>query len=155
LSHALARTAVAAFAATLGTIGPALAAPVSGACSIMSKAEVKPFSTNRLFDQFPAEEMREGRGSSCNYAGVYIQLDVIPFATIENMSRDKRERIEAVRGVGDAAYVRNNRDDYAELYARVGQRTFTVQLDIGPQETFASVRPRLLQMGAAMAAKFR
>ncbi len=121
----------------------------------MTKAEVKPFSTNRLFDQFPAKEMQEGRGSSCSYAGVYIQLDVIPFATIENMSRDQKQRIEAVRGVGDAAYVRNNRDDYAELYVRVGQRTLTIQLDIGPQETFASVRPRLLQLGTAMAAKFR
>jgi len=139
----------------LAVAGPAFAAPASGACSIMTKAEVKPFSTNRLFDQSPAEEMQEGRGSSCSYAGVYIQLDVIPFSTIENMSRDKRERIEAVRGVGDAAYVRNNRDDYAELYARVGQRTLTIQLDIGPQETFASVRPRLLQLAAAMAAKFR
>jgi hypothetical protein len=136
-------------------IGPASAAPVSGACSILSKAEIKPFSSNRLFDQLPAEEMQEGRGSSCNYAGVFIQLDVIAFGTIETMSRDKRERIEAVRGVGDAAYVRNNRDEYAELYARVGQRTFTIQLDIGPQETFASVRPRLLQMGAAMAAKLK
>jgi len=28
-----------------------------------------------------------------------------------------------VRGVGDAAYVRNSRDDYAERYTRVGQRT--------------------------------
>ena len=121
----------------------------------MTKAEVKPFSSNRLFDQSPPEEEQEGRGSTCNYAGVYIQVDVIPFVTIENMSKQKGERIEAVRGVGDGAYVRNNRDEYAELYARVGQRTFTIQMDIGPQETFASVRPRLLQMGTAMAAKFR
>ncbi|HTE15771.1 MAG TPA: hypothetical protein VK642_11895, partial [Burkholderiales bacterium] len=85
------RTALAAFAATLAMMGPAFAAPASGACSIMSKAEVKPFSTNRLFDQSPPEEMQEGPGSSCSYAGVYIQLDVIPFATIENMSRDQKQ----------------------------------------------------------------
>lgn len=150
------RRAVLVFAAFLGALaGPTFAAPATGACSIMTKAEIKPFSTNRAFDQFPAEEEKEGRGSSCNYAGIYIQVDVIPFATIETMSRDQKQRIEAVRGVGDAAYVRNNRDEYAELYARVGQRTFTVQLDIGPQETFASVRPRLMQLGTAMAAKFR
>ena len=150
------RRAVLVFAAFLGALAdPTFAAPATGACSIMTKAEIKPFSTNRAFDQFPAEEEKEGRGSSCNYAGIYIQVDVIPFATIETMSRDQKQRIEAVRGVGDAAYVRNNRDEYAELYARVGQRTFTVQLDIGPQETFASVRPRLMQLGTAMAAKFR
>lgn len=131
------------------------AAPASGACSLMSKAEVKPFSSNPLFDQFPPEEEKEGRGTSCSYAGVYLQLDVISFAMIESMSRDKGERMEAVRDVGDAAYVRNNRDDYAELYIRVGQRSLTVQLDIGPQETFASVRPRLLRMGTAAAAKLR
>lgn len=156
MAYLVRHISVGMFAALLaGLAVPTSAAPASGACSIMTKAEVKPFSSNRLFDQFPAEEEKEGRGSSCNYAGVYIQVDVIPFATIETMSRDQKQRIEAVRGVGDAAYVRNNRDEYAELYARVGQRTFTIQLDIGPQETFASVRPRLLQMGTAMAAKFR
>ena len=147
---------VAVFAALLAALAiPTVAAPAPSACSIMTKAEVKPFSTNRLFDQFPPEEMTEGRGTSCGYAGVYIQLDVIPFSTIESMSREKGQNIQAVQGVGDAAYVRDNRGMYAELYARVGQRVFTVQLDIGPQETFASVRPRLIQMGTAMAAKLR
>jgi hypothetical protein len=121
----------------------------------MTKDEIKPFSSDLLFDQVPAKEEKEGRGTSCTYGGVYLQLDIIPFATIENMSRDKKEKIEAVRGVGDAAYIRNNGDDYAELYVKVGQRTLTIQLDINGQETFASVKPRLVKMGTAMAAKLR
>ena len=143
-------------AALLGVLAPStLAAPASGACSIMTKAEIKPFTSDPLFDRIAAKEEKEGRGSSCTYSGVYLQLDVIPFASIENMSRDKKEKIEAVKGVGDAAYARNNRDDYAELYVKVGQRTLTIQLDIGGQETFASVKPRLLKMGTAMAEKLR
>ena len=148
-------TRIALACAVLAATGTAFAAPAPGACSIMSKAEVKPFSSNQFFDQFPAEEDKAGGGTGCNYAGVYIQLDPFPFATVENMRRQPGQTLESAPGIGNAAYVRDNGGNYAELYARVGQRVFTIQMSIRPGESFASVKPRLLQMGTAMAAKLR
>jgi len=135
---------------------PTHAAPAPGACAVMTKAEVKPFITNIMFDRLPAEEQKEGGGSTCNYAGVYIQLDVIALASLDNMRRQPGQTFEAVPGIGDAAYVRDNRGNFAELFAKVGQQSFTLQMDINaPQENFAQVRPRLIGLGKAFAAKLR
>src|SRR5215471_5593298 len=103
---------------------PTLAAPAQGACSIMTKAEVKQFSTNAFFDQLPVQEEKVGNGTSCNYADILIQIDPFPFATIERMRSGAPQRWEAAPGVGDAAYARDNGGRYAELYSRVGQRVF-------------------------------
>jgi hypothetical protein len=149
------RTSAAVLAAMLATTGSASAAPAPGACSIMRKDEMKPFSSNAFFDQFPPEEEKSGNGSACNYAGVYIQIDPFPFSTVENMRRQPGQSFEAAPGIGDAAFVRNNRGQYAELFGRVGQRVLTIQMDVGPQENFASVKPRLLRLATALAARLK
>ena len=74
----------------------------------MTKNEVKQFSSNQFFDQFPAEEEKVGNGTACNYAGVFIQLDPFPFSTIERMRTGSPQAWEVARGIGDAAYVQNN-----------------------------------------------
>ena len=154
MSQAAAKIVVAALAAIVAA-GPALAAPAPGACALLSKDEVKKFSSNPFFDRFPPEEEKAGNGSSCNYAGVMIQVDPFAFATVDNLRRQPEQVFEAAPGIGDAAYMHDNRGNYAELYARVGQRVFTIQMDIGPQETYQSVKPRLTGLANLLAAKLR
>ena len=121
----------------------------------MPKTELKQFSSNQFFDQLPAEEEKVGNGTACNYAGVYIQIDPFPFSTIENMRTRSPQAWEVAGGIGDAAYVQNNGGRYAELYSRVGQRVFTIQMSVGPNETYDTAKARLLRLGTAMAAKLR
>lgn len=149
LTSAICAAMLAAFAV------PTFAAPAQSACSIMTKDEVKQFSTNPEFDQIPAQEEKVTQGSGCTFPGIYVQLDPFPVATFENMKRQPGMTLEAAPGIGDAAFLRDNRGTFAELAGRVGPRVFTIQMTIRQGETYASVKPRLLRIGTAMAAKLR
>jgi hypothetical protein len=52
--------------------------------------------------------------------------------------------LEPVAGVGEEAYARNNANRYAELVARVGPHSLTVQLSIETGKTFATTKPSLI-----------
>lgn len=136
-----------------------LAAPAmaQGACSLLSKAEVKPFAPNpSVFDMIPPSEEPVGKGSACNYPGIYIQIDPFTFATIEAERKKPGEKFETVPGVGAAAYARENtRSDDAEIFFRVGQRVATIQMSIPAGSTYASVKPRLVDLAKALAAKLK
>ena len=123
------------------------------ACSLMSKEEVKQhLPWPAMLDQFPAEEEAMGNyGSACEYPSVRVQ--VIPFAqgTIDELK--KRPGIEAIRGVGDEAYLHNNRNRYAELYVKVGTRALTLQASI--KESIDDVKPGVVEMAKALVAKLR
>jgi hypothetical protein len=136
-----------------------IAAPAQGACSILSRDEVKPFAGGSpVFDMFPPEQEQSGRGTACNYGlgVIYMQLDPFQFATIDAERSKPGANFEAVPGVGDAAYAHENtRSDDAEIYFRVGQRVVTIQMTIPPGQTYASVKPRLIGLSRAIAAKLR
>ena len=136
-----------------------LAAPAQGACSLLTRNEVKAFTNNsRVFDLLPPEEEPSGRGTACNYGGgvVNMQLDPFPFATIDAERSKAGANFEAVPGVGDAAYARENtRSDDAEIFFRVGQRVVTIQMSIAPPENYNAVKPRLIGLAKAYAAKLR
>lgn len=125
------------------------------ACSILPAAEVKRLiNGGRLFDMFKPEEEPAGSGSSCAYAGVHVQIDPFPFSTVENLQKKTPADWKAVSGVGDAAYIHNNANQYAELYARAGQHVVTVQLDIDPpHETMAKAQPVAMALASALIAK--
>ena len=65
--------------------------------------------------------------------------------------------IPARRGVGDEAYLRDNRGNYAELIARVGPFMFTTQhnLEALQGRTLQAVKPEVIALGQALAAKLR
>ena len=149
--------AVAAISVFIAT--PLHAAPAQGACSLLSRDEVKPFAGGSpVFDLLPPEEEPSGRGSACNYGGgvIYMQLDPFAFSTLDAERSKAGANFEAIPGVGDAAYARENtRSDDAVIYFRVGQRVVTIQMNIAPGQTYATVKPRMVGLAQALAAKLR
>jgi len=126
-------------------------------CSLLSLAEIKKLAPwEPMLDQFakPEEEPIGTTGSSCNYPTVFIQVMAFRQSFIDTL-RKNGIPLESVSGVGDEAYVRNNRDNYAELIGKVGPHSFTVQLSIGRNKTFQSEKPALIAIGKAYAAKLR
>jgi hypothetical protein len=150
---------VALLALSAFVVAPSQAAPAQGACSLLTRDEVKPFAGGSpVFDMLPPEEEPSGRGTACNYGGgvIYMQIDPFQFSTIDAERTKAGANFEAVPGVGDVAYARENtRSDDAEIYFRVGARVVTVQMNIAPGQTYASVKPRLIGLSRALAAKLR
>jgi hypothetical protein len=126
------------------------------ACSLLPLAEVKKLAPwpPQMDPYAKAEEEALGSyGSSCEYPTVGVQVMSFNRATVDALR--KEGRIESVAGVGDEAYVRNNRDNFAELIARVGPHLLTVQLSIDRPKTFDAARPSLIELGKAFAARLR
>lgn len=149
--------ALAAALVQLAGPAPALAqsqgaAPVE-VCSLVSNEEVKKhFPWNAALDQFPPEEEAVGTaGSSCNYPTVHVQVLKFAQATIDNLR--KRGGVETVAGVGDAAWLRNNSGEYAELFVKVGERLLTLQADLNGD--MAAARPKVVALAQAYVAKLR
>jgi hypothetical protein len=129
--------------------------PVVKVCGLLPAAEVrKIIGGGRTFEMFPPEEEALGTyGSSCNYAGVMVQ--VLPFSQSTIDAARKRGRLEPVSGVGDEAYLFDNRGEYAELYVRVGRRLLTLQRDVDAGKTVADVRAGTVALAQALVAKLR
>jgi hypothetical protein len=123
-------------------------------CALLPVAEVKKLAPwEPMFDQMKIEEEGVAGGSSCSYPTATVQVMQFRQGTIDALS--KQYRLEAVAGVGDAAWLRNNRDMFAELMARVGPHLLTVQTSIDRGKTFETSKPQLLGLGRAFAAKLR
>ena len=123
-------------------------------CSLLSVAEVKKLAPwARQLDQFAtAEEKAIGTlGSSCNYPTADVQVLSWRKETID--AARKVRPLETVTGVDDEAWLSNNRDEYAELYARVGRHLLTVQYIIPTGQTFASAKPTAIALAKAFAAR--
>lgn len=129
---------------------------VVGACSLLSLAEVKKLAPwqPHLDPYAKGEEGALGSyGSSCEYPTVGIQVMAFNRSTIDALR--KAGPIESVGGVGDEAYVRSNRGYFAELFARVGPHLLTVQLSVEKNKTFEAIKPSLIEIGKAFAARLR
>jgi hypothetical protein len=123
-------------------------------CSLLTVAEVKKLAPwEPMFDQMKIEEEGFGGGSSCSYPTATVQVMQFRQATIDAMGKDAK--LEAVAGVGEAAWLRNNRNMFAELAAKVGPHLLTVQTSIDRGKTFETSKPQLLELGKAFAAKLR
>lgn len=130
---------------------PAAGSPRIKACSLVPKEEVKKhLPWIAVLDSMPIEEAPVGTsGSSCNYPSVFIQ--VLPFSQKTMDLVSKKDGIETIRGVGDEAYLHNNRNRYAELYVRVGKHVLTLQANM--EGKIESVKPGVLNLAKAVAAK--
>ena len=126
------------------------------ACSLVTVAEVKKIAPwPPHLDQFvKAEEEPVGtHGSSCNYTTVFVQVLPCSQGTID--AAKKAGAQEAVAGVGDEAYVRNNRDRYAELIARVGPHLITLQMNVTTGKTFEDEKPKLVELAKLFVTRLR
>ncbi len=150
------RSIVLACVAVSLALAPAAQYKVVKVCPLVSLAEVKKFSP------WPApmdalakaeEEPMGAQGSACNYPTVRAQVLEFRQQTLD--SARKTSTLEPVAGVGDEAYVHNNKDRFAELIARVGPHMLTVQMDINAPKTFATTKPDLIGLSNLFVAKLR
>lgn len=157
--HGLVR--IVAVAGLLAAISAVIAPSTGGAqaarrievCKLLPAAEVKKHLPWQDFlDKMPPEEEAVGAsGSSCNYATVHVQ--VLPYTPSFIEALRKSGPIEAVSGLGDEAYFRNNKNMFAEVVVRVGSRLLTLQGDA--DDNVATVRPKVIALARLYVEKLR
>jgi len=139
---------------------PPAAAPGSKAgsikaCSLVTRAEVKkllPWAPH--VDQLPEEEQPIGStGSSCAYPTVVIQVLQGSSGMIE--AAKKQDELEAVPGLGEEAYFRNNKNRYAEVFVKTGNYVVTLQGDVPTGKTPESIKPSVVALARLLVEKLR
>jgi hypothetical protein len=123
------------------------------ACSLLPKAEVrKHLPWNDIVNGMAPEEEQVGAaGSSCNYPSVFIQ--VFPVGRLVRGKPTTEPGWEPVAGVGDEAWFRPNRTNYAELYVKTATHTLTIQASADGK--VEAVKPGTLSLAKALLAKLR
>jgi hypothetical protein len=133
--------------------------PTMHACSLLTRAEVRQHiqwsdQMERIFPQ--AEEDRFANGSGCEYPSVRLQ---IMSTSADGWKRwvetSKNATVERVAGIGDEAYIRDNKGLFAELYAKSGSHLISLQKNLGNGETTQTSKPQLIALAKALAAKLR
>jgi len=127
--------------------------PMIRACVLLPKEEVKKhLPWIPALDQMAIEEEPIGTsGSSCNYPTVFIQ--VMPFSQGMIDAARKKGGLETISGVGDEAYLHNNRNLYAELYVRAGKHLLTLQTNM--DGNIELVKPGVVNLARALVEKLR
>ena len=127
-------------------------------CALLTKelvTQITPYDTQTLAGVLgvrPTEDPIGQSGSACSYGGITMQIDPFPFATIEKM---RTPAWAAVPGVGDAAYFRDNRGEWGELYVRSGTRVLTIQMDVPTGKTAASIQSNTVALAKAILPKLK
>lgn len=122
-------------------------------CKLLPKAEVKKhLPWKDLFDQMPLEEEAIGTtGSSCNYPSVHVQVMLFTKGFVD--AARKSGTLETISGLGDQAYFRNNKNEYAEIFVRVGSRLLTLQADV--DDNVNTVKPKVIGLAKVYVEKLR
>jgi hypothetical protein len=147
-------TALAALLAVFAIPATVLAqAQPTPVCPLVPKEAVKKqFPWSAALDPMPVEEEAIGtNGSSCNYPTVQVQLLPWSSHTVETLK--KSGNVETAAGVGDAAWLRNNRGEYAEIFVKVGGRLLTLQASIDGD--YNEAKPKLVALAKEYVAKLR
>jgi len=80
------------------------------ACALLTASEVKKLAALpdplNLYATMPPQEEPLGKGSSCNYPNLHVQIDPFDWATIDSLRIKNATQFEAVPEVGDEAYLR-------------------------------------------------
>jgi hypothetical protein len=128
------------------------------ACSLLPKDLVMKVSgvVNKLIFDMPPQEESIGRsGSMCDYADITLQIDAFTAERIEEIGKAKGKEWVPVSGVGDRAYFRNNKNNYAELIGSVGAHTFTIQMSVPTQGTAEGMKPNAIALANTIVPKLR
>jgi hypothetical protein len=122
-------------------------------CTLVPKEEVKKhLPWNDMLDRMPVEETPIGAdGSSCEFPTVGVQ--VLRFSQSFIDGARKSAPLEAISGLGDEAYFRNNQNRWAEVLVKVGPRLLTLQASIDGQ--IEAVKPRVIELAKVYVAKLR
>ena len=150
---------IACFAAEIGAFQArgASGGKTGGACSLLPKELVMKVSgsVNKHVFDLPHEEEVVGKGTACSAADIMLQIDVFTPEAIDGIAKKAPTEWTSLAGIGDAAYFRNNKNNYAEILGRVGARTFTIQLGVPFQSSVEKVKPNAVTLAKEIAAKLR
>lgn len=136
--------------------GQAAAQKRPSACALLTEdvvSQTSPYSKQQLnlVLMVPPSEDPVGRsGSSCSYGGVTLQIDPFTWATLEKTGE---KGWTPLADVGQAAFFRDNRGEWAELGVRSGERVVTIQMDVPDGRTALEVRPNAIALAKAVLAK--
>ncbi|HVG56376.1 MAG TPA: hypothetical protein VM846_18195 [Vicinamibacterales bacterium] len=128
------------------------------ACALLTKelvTQVTPYDKQTLAGVLgvrPIEDPIGQSGSACSYGGITMQIDPFPFATLE---KQRTPAWAAVPGVGDAAYFRDNRGEWGELYVRSDTHVLTIQMDVPTGKTAASIQSNTVALAKAILPKLK
>ena len=133
--------------------------PTMHACSVLTRAEVRkimPWS-DQMERIFPNEEEDQfANGSGCEYPSVRVQImSTSPDQWQRWVDTSKNPSVERVAGVGEEAYIRDNKGMFAELYAKSGPYLVSLQKSLKPGETTQASKAQLIALGQALVAKLR
>ena len=141
------------------TAAPAAPADVVHACALLSKAEVKKIMPWQDFlDQMPVEEEAIAGGTACSYPTVRVQVMANDAARWKGfVNALKNSPTEAIPGVGDEGYLRDNKGYNAEFVARVGGQILTIQRSLDSMQgmTLEKAKPGIIELAKAYVAKLR
>lgn len=122
------------------------------ACSILTRDLVEPFAQNkRTLGQIPPEEETMASGSACEWGIVRLQLS----AARPGASHTAPKDYQPLPGIGDAAFFRNNRNEYAELMVWSGAHYFTLQVSVPTGSTADAIKPKTVDLANAIIKKLR
>src|SRR3954454_12183814 len=151
------------------------------ACAVLTTAEIQAATGFPGYnDATPGDSPGEGigGGASCQFSAPLFAIDgrgkamkapkgpLVSLVLIEGKNYTRTRAIgrgctrEAVAGVGDEAYFEVCPSDVKlkrtpGLYVRAGVKDLIVQMDVEPPDTDASIRPKVIAVAKAAAAKIR
>jgi hypothetical protein len=139
---------------------PALAQTASPIkpCSLLTRELVEKASAagkQAIAAAKPEEISLGASGRACQWADVLLQVDPHPAARLGELSKSDPKSWESVSGVGDAAYFHNVKDAAAEMFVRVGPRTFAILMDVPAGSKAAAVKPKFVELAQAIVPKLR
>ena len=131
--------------------------PTLHACSVLTRAEVRkhvPWD-DQMESIFPKEEEdRTASGSGCEYPSVRVQvMTTSPDHWKRWVDTVRNPTVERVAGVGDEAYIRDNKGRFAEFYAKRGGHLVSLQKSLKAGETMQTSKPQLAALAKAVLAK--
>lgn len=128
--------------------------PAVRACSILTKDLVAPFTENKkVLDVISPSEESMGSGTACNFGGVRLQL--FPIARAQQKRAPTVKDLQPVSGAGEAAFFRNNRDNYAELMVYTATHYFTLQVSVPTGRTGDAMKPDTIALANRIIEKLR
>ena len=115
--------------------------------------KVSPAANKKIFDVAPRESAGPtGKGAECHYGDIMLQIDTFSWSSLEGMMKKDGT---PVPGVGDAAMFRDNSGRFAELAARVGNRTLIIQMGVPFTSTTENVKPNVMALANAIAPQLK
>ena len=140
---------------TLALAQTRAAAPIKP-CSLLTRELVQKVSPgNKRVDAGPKEERLGASGTACDWGDLMLQVDPFTPARFEEMRKTRGAGWENIQGVGDAAYLHNVQNAMAELFVRVGARTFGMVVTVPVGSTTAAIKPSIIEVANAIVPKLR